>query len=102
MEMLMRGAVEEETHCIGGISEIDLSENDIRSEGVKHLLKIPKQLTNKFETLDLHENKLDSESCAVLAHLIPHVPHLKKLKLSNNPIAWPGRGCPTDDITESS
>ena len=41
LEMLVRGAMEEETHCTGGISEINLSRNDITSEGMKHLLKIP-------------------------------------------------------------
>ena len=84
VEMLMQGAVEEETHCTGGISEMDLSINDITSEGVKLLLKFPKQLMNKLQTLKLCCNKLDSESCAVLAHLIPHVPHLKILDLSGN------------------
>ena len=84
MEMLMQGAVEEETHCTGGISEIDLYWNGITSEGVKHLLGFPKQSINKLETLDLDGNNLDSESCAVLARLIPHVPHLKKLNLSSN------------------
>ena len=90
VEMLVRGAVEEETHCTGRISEIDLSENDITSEGVKHLLKFPKQIINKLETLNLHGNNLNSESCAALAHLIPHVPRLKKLDLSNNPIGQGG------------
>ena len=85
MEMLVRGAVEEETHCTGGISEIDLFMNDITSEGVKHLLGFPKQSINKLKALNLSTNKLDSESCAVLAHLIPHVPHLKKLYLFDNP-----------------
>ena len=85
MEMLMQGAVEEETHCTGGISEIDLIRNDITSEGVKHLLGFPKQSINKLKALNLSYNKLDSESCTVLAHLIPHVPHLKKLKMSLNP-----------------
>ena len=84
VEMLVQGAVEEETHCAGAISEIDLSKNDITSEGVKHLLKFPKQIINKLETLTLHHNNLNSEFCAVLAHLIPHVPHLKKLNLSDN------------------
>ena len=82
VEMLVRSAVEEETHCTGGFSEIDLS---FTSEGVKHLLKFPKQIINKLETLTLHHSYLNSESCAVLAHLIPHVPHLKKLNLSDNP-----------------
>ena len=81
---LMQGAVEEETHCTGRISEMDLSFNGITSEGVKLLLKFPKQLMNKLQTLKLRHNKLDSESCAVLAHLIPHVPYLKILELSDN------------------
>ena len=84
VEMLMQGAVEEETHCTGGISMINLYWNDITSEGVKHLLGFPKQPINKLKALNLSANKLDSQSCAVLAHLIPHVPHLKKLNLSYN------------------
>ena len=52
VEMLVRGAVEEETHCTGGISEIKLSGNDITSEGVKYLLSIQKNLINKLKTLD--------------------------------------------------
>ena len=84
VEMLVRGAVEEETHCTGGISKINLRMNGITSEGVKHLSDLPKQLINKLGALDLSHNKLDSESCAVLAHLIPHMPHLKTLYLSGN------------------
>ena len=85
VEMLVRGAVEEEAHCTGVISEIDLSGNGITSEGVKHLLKFPKQIIDKLETLTLRLNTLYSEFCAALAHLIPHMPHLKKLNLSDNP-----------------
>ena len=85
MEMLVRGAVEEEAQCTGGISEINLRGNGITSEGVKHLLKFPKQINNKLETLSLRDSNLKSESCAVLADLIPHMPHLKKLILSDNP-----------------
>ena len=84
-EMLVQGAAEEKTNCMGGISEIHLSMNDITSEGVKHLLKFPKQMINKLETLTLRYNELDSGSCAALAHLIPHVPHLKTLHLTGNP-----------------
>ena len=90
VEMLVRGAVEEETHCTGGISEICLSINDISSEGVKHLSKFLKQMIKKLETLTLRHNNLDSESCAVLAHLIPYMPHLKILRLSGNPNIGPG------------
>ena len=83
VEMLVRGAVEEETHCTGGISEIKLSMDAITSEGMKHLLNFPKQLM-KLETFELFQNVLpmDSESSAVLVHLIPHTPHLKNLELA--------------------
>ena len=85
VEMLVRGAVEEEAQCTGGISEIDLRGNGIPSEGVKHLLKFPKQIINKLETLTLRHSNLNSEFCAALAHLIPHMPHVKKLDLSGSP-----------------
>ena len=85
VEMLVRGAMEEETHCTGRILEIDFSNNDITSEGLKHLLSFPKQLLNKLKALDLCHNKLDSKSCETLARLISHMPHLKKLELSFNP-----------------
>ena len=90
VEMLVRGAVEEETHCTGGISEINLSGNDITSEGVKYLLSIQKNLINKLKTLDLAYNKLDSESCVTLSHFIRNMPYLKKLILSSNPIGQGG------------
>ena len=81
VEMLVRSTMEEKTHCTGGISEINLSHNDIASEGVKHLLSFLKQLINKLETLNL-------------VHLIPHVPHLKKLDLSYNPNIGQGGAVP--------
>ena len=85
VEMLVRGAVDEETHCTGGFSTIDLSKNGITSEGVKYLSTFPNQMINKLEVLYLSDNSLDSESCPALAQLIPHAPHLKRLDLSNNP-----------------
>ena len=85
VEMLVRGAVEEETHCTGGISEIDLSGNNITSEGVKHLLSFPKQLLNNLKILNLRDNVLDSEFSAVFGNLIRHMPHLETIHLSNNP-----------------
>ena len=83
MEMFMQGAVEEETHCTGGLSEMDLSENDITTDGAVKLCR--------------HYNKLHSESCAPTAHLIPHMPHLKTLYLSDNPNI--GRGGAVSLIT---
>ena len=90
VEMLVRGAVEEETNCTGGISEIVLSMNDITSEGVDHLLKFPRKLINNLGTLDLSGNELNSESCVTIARLIPHMPLLKKLNLSYNVRIGPG------------
>ena len=84
VEMIVRGAVEKETHCTGGILELNLIMNDITAEGVKHLLNLPKKIINKLKILDLSKNHLYSESCAVLAHLISHMPHLKMLELSFN------------------
>ena len=89
VKMLVRGTMEEETHCTGGIAKLLLSRNDITS-GVKHLSSFPKQLINKLKVLSFRENKLDSESCATLADLIPLVPHLKVLHFSNNPNIGPG------------
>ena len=94
VELLVRGAVEEETNCTGGISEIVLWRNDVTSKGMKHLLGVPKQLLNRLEIIDLFSNKLDSESCATLAHLILHMPHLKKLELFQNPNIGQGRTVP--------
>ena len=93
--MLVRGTVEEKTNCTGGISGIILSRNqDITSEGLKHLSSIPRQSVKKLETFSLLDNKLDSESCAALSYLIPHVPHLKKLLLSFNPNIGQGKAVP--------
>ena len=94
VEMLVRGAVEEKIHCTGRISEINLSENSIISEGVKHLLYLPKQWMNRLETVALSFNRLDSISIAALAHFIPHVPHLKGLNLSDNHNIGPGGAVP--------
>ena len=95
VKLLVRGAVEEKTCCTGGISELLLNNNNITSEGVKHLSSFPKQFINKLETLNLSVNNLDSRSCAVLASLISHVPNLKKLDLSwKSNILGPGGAVP--------
>ena len=93
VEMFVRGAVEEETHCTGGISKMDLREN-ITSNAMKHLLGFPKQLINKLKGLDLSSNHLDSGFCATLAHFIPHVPHLKSIDIGVNPNIGPGGAVP--------
>ena len=56
IEMFVRGALEEDIHCTGGISEIDLSGNGITSEAVKCLMNIPLRLASNMETLDLRSN----------------------------------------------
>ena len=94
VELLVQGTMEEKTNCTGGISEINMSENEITTEGVKRMLSFSDQLINEMETLNLENNKLDSEFCATLAHLIPRVPHLKKLILSSNKNIGQGRAVP--------
>ena len=69
-------------------------ENDITSEGVKYLLTFPPQLINGLEGLGLNNNLLDSRSCAILVHFIPHVPHLKTLGLAINPNIGEGGAVP--------
>ena len=85
-QMLLRGAVEEETHCTGSISEINLNGNGITSV---ELLIFP-QLIIRLETLDLTFNEFNLLSCAALALLVRHVPHLKELILFYNSIGQGG------------
>ena len=85
VEMLVRGAVEEETHCTGRVSWLYLDDNGITSESVKHLLNLPRHLISKLEILTLADNHLTSEFCEVFTHLLHCVPHLKVLSLSDNP-----------------
>ena len=94
IEMLIQGAVEDETHCTGRISGMNLSTNNIRSEGVKQLLKFPMHLIGGLESLYLDRNNLNSGACVALAHLIPCIPHLKRLSLSDNPAIGQGGAVP--------
>ena len=105
VEMLVRGAMEKKTHSTGRIYWIDLTcENDITSEGVKHLLDFPEQFINELGGLGLSNNLLDSRSCSSLAHFIPHVPHLKTLSVAINPNIGEGGTVPliTSLLTHSS
>ena len=94
IEMFVRGAIEGETCCTGGISEIDLRHSYITSNEMKHLLSFPKQLINKLKGLYLSSNHLDSGFCATLAHFIPHVPHLKSIDIGVNPNIGPRGAVP--------
>ena len=95
VEMLVQGVVEKKSHCTGRIYWIDLTcVNDITSEGVKHLSNFPQQFICELEGLGLSNNFLDSRSCAILAHFIPHVPHLKRLGLAINPNIGEGGAAP--------
>ena len=80
VEMLVQGAVVEETHFTGGISKIDFFSNDVTSEGVGYLLNFPKRLIKKLELLDLNENEFCDTSN--LVRLVQAVPHLKGLALN--------------------
>ena len=76
VEMLVRGTVEEKTHCTGRISSIDLFDSGITSEGLERLLSFLKHLIEKLEVLDLTENKFQCTSS--LVHFVSRVPHLKE------------------------
>ena len=86
LEMFVQGISVEETDCTGGISEmsVNLIHDDYtsNSEGMKHLLSLPKQLINKMKVLNLDHNGLDSESYAALARFISRMPDLKRLDLN--------------------
>ena len=85
VEMFVRGVMEKETHCTGGIAVLGLTHDNI-SEGVRHLLSLPKHLINTLKGFCLQYNKLDSATCADLANLMPHMPHLEGFDLSNEHI----------------
>ena len=82
VELLVRGAVEKETKCTGGITEIKFSSN-LTNKGLNYLLKLPKHIICNLEVLSLGGNNLDS--CAILALLVSHMPNLQKLDLLGNP-----------------
>ena len=88
VELLVRGALEKETRSTGRITEINFSNNNLTNKSINHLLNLPKQMLNNLEVLSLCNNKLDSDSCATLTGLVPHVPTLEKLDLSCNRIKW--------------
>ena len=76
VEMFVRGVMEKETHCTGGIAELELKHNNI-SEGVKHLLRLPERLINTLKGFFLQYSELDSATCADLANLMSHMPDLE-------------------------
>ena len=100
VEMLVRGTLEEETRCTGGISWLDLSDNGITSETMKQLLNLPRRLINKLETLNLTDNHFTSEFCEVLAYLIPRASSEAAYFVQQSHY-WPWRDCSTGDITDS-
>ena len=85
MEMFVRGVMEKETHCTGGIAELGLTHDNI-SEGLRHLLSLPKQLINTLKQFGLQHNKLGSAACADLANLMPHMPYLEVFGLFDEQI----------------
>ena len=110
VEMLVRGAVEEKTHCTGWISVMKLRFN-ITSEGVKYLLDLP--FINELKTLNLSGNcnigqggivplitsltthhsleelwldktGIGVEDCQALSELLSSSTSLKELNISDN------------------
>ena len=95
VEMLVRGAVEEETHCTGGISEIYLRGNDITSEGVKHLLsflievcrtlsELPSSSSTSLWKLYIGGNDLPPEAVELIISGLHHHTTLGNLDMSDS------------------
>ena len=86
LELLYTGitAQKEVTACI---EDLNLSDNDIISAGIDHLMKLPLQ---SLQYLNLSRNKLDDRGCDQLAKLVPSLSHLETLRLSYNNITPSG------------
>ena len=68
----------------------------LTADGIGQLLSLPQHTLSGLTTLDLSINKLESKSCAMLAHhlsatpQLSHLPQLKILKLDDNEIGCEG------------
>ena len=82
LEMLYAG-INAQNEVTGCIEELALKNNFITSTGIDHLMKLPLQ---SLKYLNLSMNRLDNEGCDKIANLVPLLPHLNCLKISDNNI----------------
>ena len=84
VEKIVQGirTVEDNTQLTGSISEINLSDNDITCNGMRHLLDIPRCLIGELETLNVSHNQQDPQFYEVLSKFISDTPYLKTFNLN--------------------
>ena len=86
MELFIRGLCtsSEDKRGNGHIRNIYLSNNDLSSQSLSHLVDIPAHILCHLKKFDLSHNKLDRTSMDHIAKTIPHMPQLETLNLKVN------------------
>ncbi len=76
-------------HPTGHISCIRARGNGISQVGMRHLLGMPRRVLRKLTEIELGNNKIDKETCDLLAKRMKHIRRLETISLSGNQL---GRG----------
>lgn len=89
LEILAKGIGSEPTGCIACIRARG---NGITIEGMRHLLGVPQQVFRKLTEIELGNNKVDGETCNLLAECVAqkYMPKLETISLSGNPLGHGG------------
>ena len=86
MELFIRGLriSSEDKRGNGHIGSINLSNNDLSFQILRHLVDIPAHILCHLKEIDLRNNKLDRTGMDHIAKTIPHLPQLETLSLWGN------------------
>ena len=90
IEMLCRGMASAPDTTWNGELEADFSHNNITSEGMKWLIKIPLHLLRWIKALNFNSNKLDVNALNIFTEVVPNLTKLQALLLGDNPIGKDG------------
>ena len=74
------------TACRGYISDAYFSNNDITSKSIQSFVNISPHILLNLRVLYLYCNKLDGNSCDLLAKIVPSMSSLEDLSLGDSPI----------------
>jgi Ran GTPase-activating protein (RanGAP) involved in mRNA processing and transport len=86
LKELTRGMSTGDTDAWAGSIECDFSSNDISLKGIKSFMKIPPQLAQQINQLNLADNRLNKDALNAFSTLIPKLTGLQELSLGDNPI----------------